>query len=68
MELGTLLLLALLLACPLVMFFMMRGGHGHHGGDEPLSLEELQARRRDLDAEIEAREQGKNRQARPVPR
>ena len=27
------LLLVLLLACPLMMLFMMRGGHGHgHGG------------------------------------
>ena len=31
MELGTLLILLLLLACPLMMVWMMRG-HGGHGG------------------------------------
>jgi len=31
MELGTLLILLLLLACPLTMVWMMRG-HGGHGG------------------------------------
>ncbi len=31
MELGTLLILLLLLACPLLMVWMMRG-HGGHGG------------------------------------
>ena len=34
MELGTLLFLLLILACPLMMVWMMRGhgGHGGHGG------------------------------------
>lgn len=31
MELGTLLVLLLVLACPLMMVWMMRGGHGSHG-------------------------------------
>lgn len=31
MELGSLLFLLLLLACPLAMVWMMRGGHGGHG-------------------------------------
>ena len=30
MELGTLLILLLVLACPLMMVFMHRGGHGGH--------------------------------------
>lgn len=62
MELGTLLFLLLVLACPLMMLFMHRGGHGSHashgashthGADEPAgSLEELRHRRDGLDAEI----------------
>ena len=31
MDLGSLLFLLLVLACPLAMFWMMRGGHGAHG-------------------------------------
>lgn len=31
MELGSLLFLLLLLACPIAMVWMMRGGHGGHG-------------------------------------
>lgn len=31
MEFGTLLVLLLVLACPLMMVWMMRGGHGGHG-------------------------------------
>ena len=60
------LLLVLLLACPLMMVFMMRGhGHGHAGdgthtgsdttGERP-SLDELRARVDDLEAQIRARE------------
>jgi hypothetical protein len=30
---STLLITALVLVCPLMMFFMMRSGHGHGGGD-----------------------------------
>lgn len=29
---GTLVLIGIALACPLMMFFMMRGMHGGHGG------------------------------------
>jgi hypothetical protein len=61
---STLFLLLLLLACPLMMVFMMRGGHGHgghsHGGHdhagERASLEELRRRRDELDREIAARD------------
>lgn len=69
MELGTLLVLLLVLACPLMMVWMMRGGHGGHGhamhgasdghtradvGETSAgsSLDELRARRAELDAEI----------------
>ena len=65
MELGSLLVLLLVLACPLMMVWMMRGGHGHgahgmghghaHGGVDQASeasLEELRRRRAELDAEI----------------
>ncbi|MGC5041134.1 MULTISPECIES: DUF2933 domain-containing protein [unclassified Streptomyces] len=36
MPLGSLALLAIVVACPLMMFFMMRGMHGggHGGGDQ----------------------------------
>lgn len=69
MELGSLLVLLLVLACPLMMVWMMRGGHGGHGhamhgadpghmharvGETPArsSLDQLRARRAELDAEI----------------
>jgi len=64
MELGTLLFLLLIVACPLMMVWMMRGhgghasrgaGHGHmHGADDETSgsLDELRSRRAELDAEI----------------
>ena len=32
MTASTLFFLVLVLACPLMMIFMMRGGHGHGGG------------------------------------
>ena len=60
------LLLLLVLACPLMMWLMMRGGHGHGGGhaehhDRPqglgaMTVDELRDLRNDLDAVIEARE------------
>jgi len=59
------LFLLLVLACPLMMVWMMRGGHGAHGAgghdsshhEEPQgSLEELRARRDELDRVIEERE------------
>ena len=63
MEPGTLLILLLVLACPLMMMFMHRGGHASHGdpeqghapSDETLhtpSLDELRSRRDELDVEI----------------
>jgi hypothetical protein len=62
---GQYLFFLLILACPLLMMFMMRGGHGHgghahtHGSPgvaESSSLDELRGRRDDLDREIAARE------------
>ena len=67
MELGTLLILLLVLACPLMMVFMHRGGHGGHAShgaghghthgvadevSDTGSLDELRSRRAELDAEI----------------
>ena len=51
---GTLLLLLLLLACPLLMWVMMRGGHAHDHG--PASIDDLRRRRAELDREIAVRE------------
>jgi hypothetical protein len=66
-----LLFIALVLACPLMMFLGMRGGHGHgghahrHGGGgsedreartERTSAAELRRRRDELDRLIEERE------------
>jgi hypothetical protein len=60
---------ALVLACPLMMIWMMRGhshghGHGHgasdperHDGHEQASTEELRRQRAELDREIAQREQ-----------
>jgi hypothetical protein len=52
----------LVLACPLVMILMMRGGHGHvgHAHDakpprEPVSLDELKRERDELNELIGAR-------------
>ena len=62
MSASTLLLLLVLLACPLMMVFMMRGGHGHGGHgqgghtSEPASLDDLRRRRDELDREIAARD------------
>ena len=71
MEPEALLFLLLVLACPLMMVWMMRGhgGHASHGavhrhahhpaGELPSerSLQELRRRRAELDAEIEVLEQ-----------
>jgi hypothetical protein len=65
------LFIALMLACPLMMMFMMRGGHGHGGGhaggghrghDRGLapreaSTDDLCCQRDELDRLIEEREQ-----------
>ncbi len=55
------LLFLLILACPLAMWLMMRGSHGHGGrahshGPGPASIDDLRRRRDDLDQEIAARE------------
>ena len=65
MDVGALFFLLLILACPVMMVWMMRGhgAHGHgsghdhaHGGSGALrgggSLDELRRRRAELDAEI----------------
>jgi hypothetical protein len=58
---GQYLFFLLILACPVAMMFMMRGGHGHGGhghgsgnAEKPSSLEELRRRRRELDDQIAA--------------
>lgn len=61
---STFLVLLLLLACPLMMWLMMRGGHGHDGhaghgqdgGGGSTSIEDLRRRRDELDEAIAARE------------
>ena len=67
MEIGSLLFLLILLACPLMMVWMMRGHSGHGGpashgdghghtdcptGEMSGSLEELRRMRAELDVEI----------------
>jgi hypothetical protein len=67
---SSVLFLLLVLACPLLMWLMMRGGHGHgqgghgshhaaaidgHHGEAP-STDDLRRRRAGLDREITARE------------
>ena len=47
-----LLLLLILLACPLAMFFMMRGGHGHQASHDPENSPETDARITELEREI----------------
>ena len=61
-----LLFIALVVACPLMMILMMRGGHGHGGqvhesrADEPqeLSTAGLRRLRADVDSLIAERERG----------
>jgi hypothetical protein len=57
---GTYLFLLLILACPLLMWVMMRGGYGHGAhahdhSDGPASIDDLCRRRDELDQEIAAR-------------
>ena len=67
------LALLLVLVCPLMMIFMMRGGHGHGGhshgmhgggqqdaddsGQKQVSLQELRRRHDELAAQIQALEE-----------
>ena len=63
MNIGTALFLLLILACPLMMVFMMRG-HGGHAGGHPhhdpstASVDDLRRQRDELDREIATREDG----------
>ena len=56
------LFLLLILACPLMMIFMMRGMHGGHGGhageggEQPVSVDELRRQPDELDRQIADRE------------
>lgn len=61
MNIATALFFLLILACPLMMIFMMRG-HGHGNGGEhehrdpsATSVDELRRQRDELDREIAAR-------------
>ena len=70
------LFIALVLACPLMMIWMMRGGHGHgghaghgggvHGGHhdgtdaKDVSTQDLRRQRDELERRIEAREQSES--------
>ncbi|MGH3085501.1 MAG: DUF2933 domain-containing protein, partial [Gaiellaceae bacterium] len=65
-----LLFVLLVLACPLAMFFMMRGSHGHGGhahttsaadDEQRLSAEERRRQRGELDRLIEERERAETR-------
>ncbi len=49
-----LILLVLVLACPIGMWLMMRGGHGMHG--QPASVNDLRRQREELEREIASRE------------
>lgn len=61
MTASTTFFVLLVLACPLMMMLMMRGGHGHRGHSheaEPreASTEDLRRQRDELDRKIEQRE------------
>ena len=81
MELGALLILLLVLACPLMMVFMHRGGHGGHAShgkghghmqgavdevSDTGSLDELRSRRAELDTEIAQLEQSETETKTPA--
>lgn len=81
MDPGTVFILLLLLACPLMMVFMHRGGHGSHashgggeghvhGGSDDASragsLDELRRRRAKLDAEIASLERSESETKTPA--
>ena len=58
MTASTLFFLLIVLACPLMMVFMMRGGHAHGEPTEPAetSMDDLRRRRAELDRLIDERE------------
>lgn len=77
MDVGTLLLVLLLLACPLMMVFMHRGGHGMHAGHEhgqvvdadasdAAPLDELRSRRAEIDVEIARLEEAASEEKSPT--
>ena len=63
MNASSILLILLVLACPLAMAWMMRGGHGHGGHGHSTnnttgaSLTDLHRRRDELDRLIDEREE-----------
>lgn len=80
MTASTVFFLLLVLACPLMMMWMMRGGHGHggghsghaggcHGGHEHTPAEstaDLRRRREELDQAIAEREPSEEHELAPT--
>lgn len=77
MDVGTLLIVLLLLACPLMMVFMHRGGHGMHAGHErgeqvvdadasDAALDDLRSRRAKIDVEIARLEEAASEEKSPT--
>ena len=77
MDVGTLLLVLLLLACPLMMVFMHRGGHGMHAGhkhsqvvdadaSDSAPLDELRRTRAEIDVEIARLEEAASEEKSPA--
>lgn len=77
MDVGTLLLVLLLLACPLMMVFMHRGGHGTQAGHEhsqvvdadasdAAPLDALRSRRAEIDVEIARLEEAASKEKSPT--
>ena len=76
MDVGTLFLVVLVLACPLMMVFMHRGGHGMHAGHEhgqvvdadasDAALDDLRSRRAKIDVEIARLEEAASEEKSPT--
>ena len=76
MDVGTLFIVLLLLACPLMMVFMHRGGHGMHAGPEhgqvldadasDAALDDLRSRRAKIDVEIARLEEAASEEKSPT--
>ena len=76
MDVGTLFIVLLLLACPLLMVFMHRGGHGMHAGHEhgqvvdadasDAALDDLRSRRAKIDVEIARLEEAASEEKSPT--